>query len=62
MDIAASSNADQNWRQWPCRYYKRSDEKACHPSLETRRIHRADLRGLTLVAKPGGQPTWRARL
>jgi len=20
MDIAASSNTDQNWRRWPCRY------------------------------------------
>jgi len=49
MDIAASSNADQNWRRWPCRYYRRSGEKAYHPSLGTRRVNRWDLYGLTLT-------------
>src|SRR6266849_5236812 len=62
MGIAASSNADQKWRRWPGRDRMSPDEKAYHPSLGTRRIHRWDLRGLRLVGKPGGQPTWRARL
>src|SRR5205823_5957160 len=62
MDIAASSNADQNWRRWPCRYYRRSGEKAYHPSLGTRRVNRWDLYGLTLIGKPSGKPRWRARL
>jgi len=57
--MAASSNADQNLRRWPCLYCTRSHEKAYHPSLGTRPIQKGELCGLTLTEGQAESPAGR---